>query len=67
MRTTALLATTLQIYFRRGDSDGQTVIRDTETRGHARTSDQLADMLVDANPNRFEVVPTSQYIKGIDY
>jgi hypothetical protein len=45
----------------------QTVIVDTETGGHARTSDELADMLMRANPNRFEAVPTSQYIKGIDY
>jgi hypothetical protein len=46
---------------------GQTVLLDTETGSHARTSDELADMLLRANPNRFEVVPTSEYIQGIDY
>ncbi len=46
---------------------GQTVIRDTETGGHARASDELADMRMQANPNGLEAVPTSQYIKGIDY
>jgi hypothetical protein len=45
----------------------QTVLVDTETGGHARTPDELADMLMRANPNRFEGVPTSQYISGIDY
>jgi hypothetical protein len=56
--------------FTAGFSDflrNQTVIVDTETGGHARTSDDFADMLQRANPNRFEAVPTSQYIKGIDY
>jgi hypothetical protein len=46
---------------------GQTVIMDTETGGHATTSDGLADLLTQANPNLFQTVPTSQYIKGIDY
>jgi hypothetical protein len=46
---------------------GQTVIVDTETGGHATTSDGLADLLTQANPNLFQTVPTSQYIKGIDY
>ena len=45
----------------------QTVVVDNNTGGHARTSDQLAGMLIDANPNRFQAVPTSDYISGIDY
>jgi hypothetical protein len=45
----------------------KTVLVDTETGGHARTSDDLANAVVQANPNRFQVVPTSDYIKGIDY
>jgi len=45
----------------------QTVVLDTQNGGHATTSDGLAGLLIDANPNRFEAVPTSDYIKGIDY
>ena len=45
----------------------QTVVIDTQTGGHARTSDQLAGMLIDANPNRFQAASTSDYIRGIDY
>jgi hypothetical protein len=45
----------------------QSVVRDTELNGHGRVSDGLADALVQSNPNRFEYVPPSQYIKGIDY
>jgi hypothetical protein len=46
---------------------GQTVIVDTATGGHATTSDGLADLLTQSNPNLFQTVPESQYIKGIDY
>lgn len=46
---------------------GESVVVDTSTGEHARTSDQLSDALVQANPNRFQTVPTSQFIKGIDY
>ena len=45
----------------------QTVVVDTQYGGHATTSDGLASALIDANPNRFQSVPTSDYIKGIDY
>jgi len=45
----------------------ETVVVDTHTGAHARTSDDLAGMLIDANPNRFEAVSQSGYIKGIDY
>ena len=46
---------------------GTTVIHDTELNGHGRVSDDVADALVHADPNRFEVVPPSQYVQGIDY
>jgi len=45
----------------------QTVVVDTENGGHATTSDGLASALVNANPNLFQTVSTSDYIKGIDY
>jgi hypothetical protein len=45
----------------------ETVIVDTRTGEHARTSDALAGALIDANPNRLHAVPQSGYIKGIDY
>ncbi len=56
--------------FTAGMSDflrNQTVIVDTQEGGHARTSDQLADLLMQTSPDRFQAVPTSQYIRGIDY
>ena len=46
---------------------GDTVVRDTLLNGHARVDDDLADALVEADPNRFEKVPLSGYISGIDY
>jgi hypothetical protein len=45
----------------------QTVIRDTSSGLHYRTSDDLAGALEDANPNRFETVPLSQYRQGLDF
>jgi hypothetical protein len=45
----------------------ETVIVDTRTGEHARTSDALAGALIDANPNRLQAVSQSGYIKGIDY
>jgi hypothetical protein len=45
----------------------QTVIVDTQTGGHATTSDDLANALINANPNLFQSVSTSGYIPGIDY
>ena len=45
----------------------QTVVLDTQTGGHATTSDGLANWLTQSNPNRFQVVPESEYISGIDY
>ena len=45
----------------------QTVVVDTQTGGHATTSDGLAGALINANPNRFQSVSPSGYIPGIDY
>ncbi len=45
----------------------QTVIIDTNTGEHARTSDDLAGALIGANPNRFQAVPPGSYTRGIDY
>jgi hypothetical protein len=45
----------------------RTVIRDSDWNAQGTVSDGLADALVKANPNRFQEVPPSQYIKGIDY
>lgn len=45
----------------------QTVVVDTQTGGHATTSDGLAVALIDANPGRFQSASPSGYISGIDY
>ena len=45
----------------------QSVVVDTQTGGHATTSDDLAGALVNANPGRFQTVSPSGYIPGIDY
>ena len=45
----------------------QTVVVDTQTGGHATTSDGLAGALINANPSRFQSVSPSGYISGIDY
>jgi hypothetical protein len=45
----------------------RTVIRDTDLNGHGTVSNDLAGALVEANPNRFQEVPPSDYVKGIDY
>jgi hypothetical protein len=43
----------------------QTVIKSTETGKHYRADDPAAQWLIDSG--RFEAVPLSQYIKGIDF
>ena len=43
----------------------QTVIKSTETGKHYRADDPAAQWLI--NSGRFEPVPVSQYIKGIDF
>jgi hypothetical protein len=45
----------------------RTVIRDTDLNAHGTVSNDLADALVDANPNRFQEVSPGDYVKGIDY
>jgi hypothetical protein len=45
----------------------RTVIRDTDLNAHGTVSKDLADALLDANPNRFQEVSPSEYVKGIDY
>ncbi len=46
---------------------GNTVVRDRDYSEHGVVSDNLADALTEADPNRFQEVPPSQYIKGVDY
>jgi hypothetical protein len=46
---------------------GNTVVRDTDFNAHGLVSDNLADALTQADPNRFQEVPPSQYVKGVDY
>jgi hypothetical protein len=45
----------------------RTVIRDTDLNAHGTVSNDLADALVNANPNRFQEVSPNEYVKGIDY
>ena len=45
----------------------RTVIRDSDLNAHGTVSNDLADALIDANPNRFQEVSPSEYVKGIDY
>jgi hypothetical protein len=45
----------------------RTVIRDTDLNALGTVSNDLADALVDANPNRFQEVSLSEYVKSIDY
>jgi hypothetical protein len=45
----------------------RTVVRDSDLNEHGAVSNDLADALVRANPDRFQEVPASQYVKGIDY
>jgi hypothetical protein len=46
---------------------GNTVVRDRDYNEHGLVSDNLADALTQADPNRFQEVPPSQYVKGVDY
>jgi hypothetical protein len=46
---------------------GQSVVRDTYRNEHGTISNDYADALVKANPDRFQYVPTQDYLKGIDY
>jgi hypothetical protein len=46
---------------------GNTVVRDRDFNEHGLASDNLADALTKADPDRFQEVPPSQYVKGVDY
>jgi endo-beta-N-acetylglucosaminidase D len=50
----------------------QTVVQDNNmynngTIGHGTVWNSTADALVKANPNRYEIVDTPNYWRGIDY
>ncbi len=42
-------------------------IQDNDLNGRATVSNGLADALIQTDPNRFQVVPPSQFLKGVDY
>jgi hypothetical protein len=42
-------------------------IQDNDLNGRATVSDGLADALIKADPTRYQVVPPSQFLKGVDY
>jgi hypothetical protein len=46
---------------------GQSVVADTQRNAHGTISNDYADALVRSNPDRFQYVPTQDYVKGIDY
>jgi hypothetical protein len=46
---------------------GNTVVRDRDFNEHGVVSDNLADALVQADPNRFQEVPANQYVPGVDF
>jgi hypothetical protein len=46
---------------------GESVFTDSDTGMRYRGPDDLASALQNANPNRFQTVPLSQYIQGVDY
>jgi hypothetical protein len=46
---------------------GQTVVSDSALNAHGTVSDDVANALIAANPNRFQAVPTSGMVRGIDY
>jgi hypothetical protein len=45
----------------------QTVIEDSQRNERATVWNQYGDSLVKADPNRYQYVPTKDFIKGIDY
>jgi hypothetical protein len=46
---------------------GQTVVNDSALNAHGTVSDDVANALISANPNRFQAVPGSGMVRGIDY
>jgi len=45
----------------------QSVVKDNDWNAHGTIDNDAAEALVKADPNRFEYVPTQDYLKGIDY
>jgi hypothetical protein len=45
----------------------RTVIRDTDLNGDGTVSNDLAQALIEANPDRFQEVSPGDYVQGIDY
>jgi len=45
----------------------QSVVQDTYRNARGTISTDYADALVKSNPDRFQYVPTQDYLKGIDY
>jgi hypothetical protein len=45
----------------------RTQIQDNDANGRATVSDGLADALIESDPARYQVVPPSQFLKGVDY
>jgi hypothetical protein len=45
----------------------RTVIRDNDLNGDGTVSNDLAQALIESNPDRFQEVPPSDYVQGIDY
>jgi hypothetical protein len=45
----------------------RTQIQDNAANGRATVSDGLADALIKTDPTRYQVVPPSQFLKGVDY
>ena len=46
---------------------GQSVVLDSWHNAHGTISNDYAEALVKAHPERFQYVPTEDYVKGIDY
>ena len=46
---------------------GNTVVSDSALNAHGTVSDDVANALIAANPNRFQAVPSSGMVRGIDY
>jgi hypothetical protein len=44
-----------------------TQIQNNDANGRATVSDGLADALIKTDPTRYQVVPPSQFLKGVDY
>lgn len=53
-----------------GTSDylrGETVISDSDLNAPGRVPDDVANALIQAYPDRFQAVSSSDYVRGIDY